>query len=191
MATGNGYYNYLYALAPGSDVNDPNVPFILVDAGGSLPVNPLASNIYIVDNTESTVGMNDSLTLYVGGVSIGNFTVVGEGNVPLDVTKGPGAGQGVIIADSDGNEYFLTDTEYTGPDKVTSERVVNTSHSILQPECFWVGTKILTPSGNVQIENLKIGDLVLTVDRRVVPVRWVAMRCRGSLPIHCVSYRFG
>ena len=40
-------------------------------------------------------------------------------------------------------------------------------------ECFMPGTMILTPSGEVAVETLKIGDLVLTHDGRSEPVRWM------------------
>jgi len=40
-------------------------------------------------------------------------------------------------------------------------------------ECFMPGTMILTPSGEVAVETLKIGDLVMTHDGRSEPVRWM------------------
>jgi Hint domain-containing protein len=39
--------------------------------------------------------------------------------------------------------------------------------------CFMTGTRIRTPSGEVRVENLKTGDLVLTVNGNAMPVRWV------------------
>ena len=42
----------------------------------------------------------------------------------------------------------------------------------VQP-CFLPGTRIATPSGEVAVETLQPGDLVLTADGRAVPVRWV------------------
>jgi hypothetical protein len=39
--------------------------------------------------------------------------------------------------------------------------------------CFPAGTMILTPAGEVEVESLAAGDLVLTADGRTVPVRWV------------------
>jgi hypothetical protein len=41
--------------------------------------------------------------------------------------------------------------------------------------CFVAGTAIATPGGEVAVEGLKIGDLVLTPDGRGVPVRWVGV----------------
>jgi len=52
------------------------------------------------------------------------------------------------------------------------------------------GTRILAPSGEVNVEDLKPGDLVLTTDGRAVPVRWLGRQTvlRGfadetSLPV--------
>ncbi|MGL4823211.1 MAG: Hint domain-containing protein, partial [Plesiomonas shigelloides] len=42
--------------------------------------------------------------------------------------------------------------------------------------CFVAGTKILTDRGVVAIENLKVGDLVETVDRGLQPIRWIGSR---------------
>jgi Hint domain len=39
--------------------------------------------------------------------------------------------------------------------------------------CFMIGTHIRTPSGEVCVENLKTGDLVLTANGNAVPVRWM------------------
>ena len=42
--------------------------------------------------------------------------------------------------------------------------------------CFLTGTRIATPSGEVAVEALQPGDLVLTADGRAVPVRFVGRR---------------
>ncbi|MBH0238871.1 Hint domain-containing protein, partial [Methylobrevis albus] len=39
--------------------------------------------------------------------------------------------------------------------------------------CFVGGTLIATPAGEVPVESLAIGDLVLTADGRAVPVKWI------------------
>ena len=42
--------------------------------------------------------------------------------------------------------------------------------------CFLSGTRIRTPEGEVNVENIKAGDLILTADGRIVPVRWVGAK---------------
>lgn len=44
------------------------------------------------------------------------------------------------------------------------------------PPCFVRGTLIATPTGESPVETLCAGDLVLTADRRIMPVRWIGRR---------------
>lgn len=56
--------------------------------------------------------------------------------------------------------------------------------------CFLSGTQIATPDGNVAIENLKIGDLVLTLDGDPKPIRWIgcsSVNGRGPLAPVCIT----
>ncbi|MFM9861712.1 Hint domain-containing protein [Pseudoxanthobacter sp. M-2] len=46
--------------------------------------------------------------------------------------------------------------------------------------CFLAGTRIATPGGSAAIESLEIGDLVLTADGRVAPVRFVGRQTVAS-----------
>lgn len=39
--------------------------------------------------------------------------------------------------------------------------------------CFMAGTMILTPAGEVEVETLQAGDMVLTADGKALPVRWL------------------
>ena len=47
--------------------------------------------------------------------------------------------------------------------------------------CFVAGTLIATPSGQVAVETLRPGDLVLTADGRAVPVRFVGKQTVATL----------
>lgn len=48
--------------------------------------------------------------------------------------------------------------------------------------CFLTGTRIATPSGEVAVETLRTGDMVLTADGRAVPVRWLAKQTIANIP---------
>jgi hypothetical protein len=43
----------------------------------------------------------------------------------------------------------------------------------VSPKCFLKGTRILTPEGEVAIEDLSIGDEVVTVASGVQPIKWI------------------
>lgn len=45
------------------------------------------------------------------------------------------------------------------------------------PPCFVAGTRIRTPKGDVAVEDLEIGDLIITRDHGPQPLRWIG-RCR-------------
>ncbi|MCO8146901.1 Hint domain-containing protein [Rhodovulum tesquicola] len=42
--------------------------------------------------------------------------------------------------------------------------------------CFAAGTRIATPAGEVAIEELRVGDAVLTCDNGVQPIVWIGRR---------------
>ena len=84
-----------------------------------------------------------------------------------------GSDAGAIISRNDmfGTQYYyLTNTNH--PDgSFTQNLVVNTSASF--PVCFLPGTRIATPAGEMAVEDLVPGDLVLTADGRAEPVAWL------------------
>jgi hypothetical protein len=47
------------------------------------------------------------------------------------------------------------------------------SHTGSEPNCFLRGTAIMTPAGEVRIEDLRVGDLVETVRGQAMPVKWI------------------
>ncbi|WP_431282546.1 Hint domain-containing protein [Humitalea sp. 24SJ18S-53] len=47
--------------------------------------------------------------------------------------------------------------------------------------CFLAGTLIATPDGEVAVEALSIGDLVLTADGRAVPVMWLGQQTVATI----------
>ncbi len=47
-------------------------------------------------------------------------------------------------------------------------------------QCFAAGTMIATPDGEVAVETLEIGDLVLTADEKAVPVKWIGRQSTGK-----------
>ena len=78
-----------------------------------------------------------------------------------------------LVADSDGNGYDGT-AEYLDADGNVTATL--TFSNIERVVCFAAGTMIGTPDGEVPVERLAVGDLVLTVDHGPQPVRWIGSR---------------
>ena len=145
---------------------------------------------------------------YVVGYENGILVVVSSPTVDLGYqtlqnSGGPGAGSfspGDTIVFNGGNtETYTGYTEFGpvtkfGSGSLTSDGgyLYSNNQSLLAgetipylvdsfPVCFLAGTQIKAPAGDVRVEALAIGDLVLTADGRVAPVRWVGIQSVVSL----------
>ncbi|GAB4069291.1 Hint domain-containing protein [Ancylobacter sonchi] len=101
---------------------------------------------------DATITSGDTIT--IGGFSSGSAKFLYA------------SGDGIVIS-YNGATYLLTDTAQTG-----NTTPPNSGDSFVV--CFLAGTMIATPTGEVAIETLKAGDLVLTADGATKPVRWLA-----------------
>ncbi|EHR01394.1 Hint domain-containing protein [Bradyrhizobium sp. WSM471] len=148
--------------------------FKLVDADSSSPgVNPVAVGVKAVDQSG-----NDPLDhgdkVKIGDVASGSLS---NGNKYTFIATADLAGHnGIIIQDNHGNYFFLTDTAYSGNLNGQHGRLTNVDTTAEVTFCFYSGTLIRTPQGDVAVEALKRGELVLTHDGRTVPVDWVGIQ---------------
>ncbi|MCB4768537.1 Hint domain-containing protein [Ancylobacter sp. Lp-2] len=110
----------------------------------------------------------------------GDTLEVGES---ITLTVGSGTVTGVYQGISDagdpyftvsGQYYFGSSTEYTNG---ASNAPAYTEEAF----CFLAGTLIATPEGLVAVEDLAIGDLVLTSEGRTVPVKWMGRQTIVSM----------
>ena len=67
----------------------------------------------------------------------------------------------------------------------------------MDPLCFLRGTRIDTPRGPVAVEDLAIGETVMTAERGVATIRWIGRQrrdsrlCAGDLPIRIAAGALG
>lgn len=84
---------------------------------------------------------------------------------------------GTTFYTADGGRYFTPDDgSVLTNGTVTATTFVTTSTQFdlnnLGPPCFTAGTMIDTPEGPCPVEDIEVGDLVLTRDHGAQPVRW-------------------
>jgi len=159
-----------------------------VDDGGNLVVNAGS-----VANTEQVSFNNDTLAAVLTIGTLGTFSGVLDNFGSLDsiVLTGTAVGSDAYTAGSGGEDGVLT--LYAGPDQsgavlgtlavsaditmagVAELEMVNDG-TIGDPACFAAGTRIAIEQGEATVEQLREGDLVLTVDGALVPVVWIGHR---------------
>jgi hypothetical protein len=80
------------------------------------------------------------------------------------------SGDGIVATDMGGGVVFL----FTDTPQSLGATVTNSGSTFVV--CFLAGTRIATPTGDAAVDDLAIGDLVLTADGRAAPVRWVGVQ---------------
>ncbi len=85
------------------------------------------------------------------------------------------SGDGFVATDDGGVMKFWLSNTSIAPGTVAT----NDGSSFVV--CFLAGTRVATPAGEAAVENLRVGDLVLTADGRVAPVRWVGLQTVATL----------
>ena len=99
------------------------------------------------------------------GADSGKYDYIGS------VTTSEG-GTGYIVYNASTQQYYmLTEDKFKFNGHSLSLGSANTGTDL--PCCFMAGTRVATPDGEANVENLNTGDLVLTADGRTVPVRWI------------------
>lgn len=107
----------------------------------------------------------------------------------------------VMFQDNSGN-LFLANSDYAGTNLNSSSRiqfihvadVLDTRFYALWHRkfqdfvCFVSGTRIQTPEGEVPVEQLHVGDLVITKDHGAQPILWIGSSCinvcEKTAPVH-------
>jgi hypothetical protein len=133
-------------------------------------------SVIITDTKDST---NDN-TGILGDIT--NDVLVGAlSNDPNNLQTGYYVGTGSNAADSSSGiviklspdstqYYYLTNTPITAP---IGTAVIDVGFGTTTVICFVRGTMIRTPEGEVAVETLKRGDLVLASGGEAKPVRWL------------------
>ena len=152
--------------------------------------NSYNTNVTVTDTPDS----NADDTTQLGDVSNDAYTATsGASGTYLGKTS-----DGFIGQTSAGN-YVFGNTFYSQGAKVASFAPDNTADSTtFEPLCFASGTQIATIHGDVVVDELKIGDIVVTASGALQPIRWLGHRrlaCDGSAsnmaPVRVLANAFG
>ncbi len=150
-------------------------------------------------NTNSTVNLNDGSYSSVAGLTdnifieygtLINSVVGGAGNDVFtvnggnDIINGSGGTNTVVFSAAE-SSYSLVNSAGTITvqasggitDTLTNIQTLQFSDQSISasaiPVCFCAGTRIATPTGQVEVQDLRIGDLVVTVEGTAEPIRWI------------------
>ena len=104
----------------------------------------------------------DKIDLVDVASSAGGTAIWNSGTGLLTVTEGAT----VVTLQLDPSHDYAGDTFTPGFDGAAGTEITVVT-------CFCAGTAIATPTGEVAVEALRIGDAVLLADGRAMPVRWI------------------
>ncbi|MGA0616666.1 Hint domain-containing protein [Paracoccus sp. KR1-242] len=149
---------------------------------------------YVID--ASTFGSYNQAT--GGSGSDDTVTVnIGEGfSGTINVTSAPADGEIDTVVVNLPPGWSLVETASTVDDTETPP-LISTGYTVVNADgqdvgtmalqgnditifCFARGTLIETPDGPVAIEDLVVGDMVVTLDNGIQPIRWIGARKLGS-----------
>lgn len=162
-----------------ADVSDNQYDSSLLIAGDSVQTALVALsddvNVYpegttsfnVLDNDVSQPGTTLTIT-HINGVAVSVGDTI---TLPTGQTVTLGAG-GIFSVTGDGDEEDFNFT-YTVSDGTNTDVGFVNATSI---PCFVAGTLISTPDGDVPVEALQPGDLVMTEDDGPQPLRWIGVR---------------
>jgi Hint domain len=182
---GNGAGSFVVAggtLAIAGNYNGSGT--ITMDGGIIWLAGQLGSSSYALGNgTDVDQAFFDSLqsttTNAITNVDVGDR--MGIKDVTISMASYSGT---TLTLTTSGGTYSFTDLT-VAPGEVASatfgtEVFQGNSYGYVQMACYRRGTPILTPSGEVPVEALRIGDRVVTLSGEAKPIRWIGRRGYGA-----------
>ena len=162
--------------------------FSNADVAAAEGIHPVAAKIVSVDTSASTPWGLGTITIQDIDSVTGQPASTNAGNPFIADIIGVNSGQillGVEPYDStnptdpyDSQYVILSDSSLSGQG-LSSFTFSDQNASVYQPPCFAAGTRIATPVGDVAVEAIAAGDLVLTLSGQARPVVWVGRRHVG------------
>jgi Ca2+-binding RTX toxin-like protein len=119
----------------------------------------------------------------ITGVGIGD-TVFGGGDGESSdqdtlILRGPNVRVVDLVTDSDGNGFDGTVEFLAADGSVSGTATFTNIENIETIVCFTPGTLIATPKGEIPVEQLRVGDKVVTRDNGLQGIRWMGAKDMG------------
>ena len=157
-------------------------------SGAALTVNStIASTDIVFEPDAETLSVADqSGTLgTISGFAVGdtinlmNQDFTSADHVNYDTSSG-------VLTITNATSTVLATLDFTGSYTPSEFQAIGTAISLI---CFYPGTHVLTPTDEVAVETLSIGDMVTTHDGAVKPVRWIGRQTVAGLrrPAACAA----
>ncbi|MBV1863620.1 MAG: Hint domain-containing protein [Rhodobacteraceae bacterium] len=143
-----------------------------------------ADQIYGGEGSDDMSGGDDSDTFFVGSAAEGDGDSAdgGSGGVDDDTLDLTGAGPFQVVGetdDADGNSTSGTIEFLDAPGgSVTGSLTFSEIEHIIP--CFTPGTLIATMRGEKRVEDLKVGDRVITRDNGAQEIRWIGVKAMSG-----------
>lgn len=143
------------------------------------------------------ITLNDGSTLATSGQFLGGGGTISFEGTANNLSAETGQNLGTITGFGGGDQIDLSGVSYSTADQLVTangvDSVVDNGTTLasftpvsgevfsladsptgqLEIVCFLAGTRIATPNGDIAVQDLKAGDLVLTASGEAKPVRWL------------------
>jgi len=130
-----------------------------------------------------------------GSSTVTNVTIIGNNTGTLTIETGTLSNLDTVLAQTLSATVStpgINDVNITVTDPLGN---TGSGTLVLDATCFTTSTRIATVDGAVAVENLAVGDRVITARGEITPIRWIGHRtlcCAGpSHPSHPVRVRAG
>jgi len=150
------------------DGNDSNQFGIVTDLDGNFIAGGPTTTIYAEQQFNLVAPDGSTITLY---------------QVEVDSDPNSSAGSGIFVGFLP-TSPLIPGVTYTFTSSNTTPTNNQEFDDIIGAVCFTPGTKITTPSGDRLIEDLKVGDLVITADNGIQTIRWVGRKKITGARLH-------
>jgi Ca2+-binding RTX toxin-like protein len=133
---------------------------------------------------DDTLSGGNDRDVFIGG-NAGDVVDGNEGGDDFDTLDLTGAGPLRVIYDPTNAENGTVNFLNSGGDVTGTMSFVNIENVI---PCFTPGTLIATPRGEVQVEQLRVGDRVITRDNGLQEIRWIGTRALSRADLNAAPH---